>query len=395
MSSPSRPPSSQSSVPDAGAPGPHAPRIWLLLSEKLGDNAQVKTVAAALGLDCQEKTLAFKPRYAKIRPSFKAGLGHVDLARSGDLVAPWPDLILTSGRRPALVALWIKQQAARAKAGPRTRIVIVGRPHRQLADFDLVIAPPQFSLPARPNILPITWPLFAVAPAAIAAEAAAWAPAFADLPRPLTAILLGGPQPPFRFNAAVALDILEKTASQADNGSLVILASRRTPIAVARALAQALPPNARLFPWSEDKNANPYRAILGLADRFVVTGDSISMIGEVLSLGKPLAIATAPLRRQPHILLEQAVARRFRAALPRGRGLWSRLKRHVHGKGVLPFARDFAGFHGDLVRRGAAVFLGSPFPQAVTPASSDLSLVAARIRALLVEGSASVDGARR
>ncbi|HVI92110.1 MAG TPA: ELM1/GtrOC1 family putative glycosyltransferase [Dongiaceae bacterium] len=369
-------------------------RIWLLLSDKLGDNAQINTVAAALGLPCLRKHLFFKRRFARLRPAFEPSLRHVDIGRSDALAAPWPDLIIVSGRRPGAVALWIKRAS-----GGRTKIVIIGRPHRHLAAFDLVIAPPQFALPARPNILALTAPLFALDAGAVAEQARQWAPRFADLPRPLTAILLGGPQPPFRFDSAVARAIVAHAARQAGSGTLLILTSRRTPPAVVDALRQALPANARLFAWNEkkgtdkkgnekahgDRAANPYRAVLGLADRFIVSGDSISMIGEVLALGKALAIAPAPLRQAPHILLEQAVARRFRAAPASGRGFWSRLKRYCHDRGILPFARDFAAFHDSLIRRGMAVRLGTSFRQPAAPDTTDVAAVSARIRALLGE----------
>ena len=45
-------------------------------------------------------------------------------------------------------------------------------------------------------------------------------------------------------------------------------------------LEKHLPGNATLFRWSEDTEDNPYLALLGLADRIVVTGDSISMLVE-------------------------------------------------------------------------------------------------------------------
>lgn len=393
---------------DTASSGPAVPRIWLLLSDKLGDNAQINTVAAALDLPCIPKHLRFRRHLAGLRPAFKPSLRHVDTGRSDPLVAPWPDLVIVSGRRPGAVALWIKRAS-----GNRTKIAIIGRPHRHLDAFDLVIAPPQFALPARPNILPLTAPLFAVDAGAVAAAAHRWALPFADLPRPLTAILLGGPQPPFRFDSAVACDIVRRAAEMADGGALLILTSRRTPPSVVAALRQFLPDAARsdqastdqaipvpvrLFPWSTSRKANPYRAVLGLADRFVVSGDSISMIGEVLSLGKPLAIATAPLSRAPHIRLEQACARRFRAAPMDGGGIWSQLKRFCHGRGILPFARDFAGFHDNLFRRGLAVPLGMPFRQPPVPEptlpeatlsettlseTSDITAVSGRIRALL------------
>src|SRR4030095_11663972 len=114
---------------------------------------------------------------------------------------------------------------------------------------------------------------------------------------------------------------------------------RRTPPNIVAALSANLPPNARLYPWTTDQNRNPYAALLGLADRFVVTGDSISMMVEVARLQKPLAIAPLPLRAAPWIRLEQAMARRFRSAETGGSHSWRWLKAFLHGKGIAPFAR--------------------------------------------------------
>lgn len=65
---------------------------------------------------------------------------------------------------------------------------------------------------------------------------------------------------------------------------------------------------------------NPYRAFLGLAERFVVTGESMSMIAEAASLGRPLYLfdpgdPPGPCWRQPHRLrpkpLSHALAMRL------------------------------------------------------------------------------------
>ncbi len=70
-------------------------------------------------------------------------------------------------------------------------------------------------------------------------------------------------------------------------------------------------PSARLFAWGPQAGDNPYLALLGLADRFVVTGDSISMMVEVARLGRPLAIFPLPVRKGPVAALRQALAQRL------------------------------------------------------------------------------------
>ena len=92
-----------------------ARRVWLLLGDKPGDNAQVEAVALALGWPCERRTLHWA-RYTARKAAFRATLDHVDRARSDPLEPPWPDLVLTIGRRPSMVALWIE-----AQSGGRTR----------------------------------------------------------------------------------------------------------------------------------------------------------------------------------------------------------------------------------------------------------------------------------
>jgi mitochondrial fission protein ELM1 len=66
--------------------------------------------------------------------------------------------------------------------------------------------------------------------------------------------------------------------------------SRRTPPRARDVIARAL---ADVPGWIwEGEGANPYFAFLGAADAFVVTEDSINMVAEAASTGKPIYIAT-------------------------------------------------------------------------------------------------------
>ena len=80
-------------------------------------------------------------------------------------------------------------------------------------------------------------------------------------------------------------------------GTLYITTSRRTPTTVVEVLKEGIPKHAILYEWSARGIDNPYLALLGHADRFIVTGDSISMMVEVARLGKPLAIFPLPITR--------------------------------------------------------------------------------------------------
>jgi hypothetical protein len=361
------------------------PVVWLVVGDKVGDNAQIDAIAEGLGWRCERKELRFQERYRKRRPFFRATLSHVDLGRSDALVPPWPDLVLTIGRRPSMAALWIRKQS-----DGRTKLAIVGRPHRMLQKFDLIITSALFDLPDDPNVLKLGLPLMRHSPMRIASAVEQWKAHLDDLERPLTAVLVGGPEDPFRFDDGTAVDLLRRASSlNGNHGTIAVVTSRRTPRTIAKVLAANLPANGRFYPWTDDRRSNPYGALLGLADRFIVTGDSISMIVEVARLGKPLAIAPLPPRAAPWIRLEQAMARRFRAARTGGGPFWRWLRSTLHRSGIAPLARDIPGFHAMLFESGLAVPLGQPFPVQPTQASDGLGLAVSRIRMLFGQDSSA------
>ena len=149
--------------------------MWLVIGDKLGDNAQVEIVADALGWPVERKVMRFLTQYQTGKPPFKPSLYHIDKAASAALEPPWPDLVLTVGRRPSMVAMWVKEQSGR-----RTKVAIIGRPRRMLRDFDLVLATPQYRLPQRDNVVRLDLPLMRVDPAKVAAAAAAWCERLAE-----------------------------------------------------------------------------------------------------------------------------------------------------------------------------------------------------------------------
>ena len=102
---------------------PATPRVWVILSDKRGDNGQVETLVDALGWPVENKYVHMKPEWVLGKPRYRPSLDHLDLSRSDPLEGPWPDLIITVGRRPSMVALWVKQQS-----GGKTKIVLIGKP---------------------------------------------------------------------------------------------------------------------------------------------------------------------------------------------------------------------------------------------------------------------------
>jgi mitochondrial fission protein ELM1 len=213
----------------------------------------------------------------------------IDRRASSPLAAPWPDLVISAGRRNEPVARWIRRQA-----GGGVRLVHIGRPWAPPDCYDLIVSTPQYSLGPAPNILVNPLPMHRFTRARVDAAAARAAAGLAHLPRPLTTVLIGGDSGPFVFTPAKARRLAQgiNRLVGETGGAALVSGSPRTPGAVAQAFCGALDVPAQTYWWHDrDETAeNPYPAFLGLAERFVVTGESMSMLAEAASLGRPLYI---------------------------------------------------------------------------------------------------------
>lgn len=331
----------------------HVAAIWVLTGDKIGDNAQVLNAARATGLPHDVKHIAVKPEYETKKPPVGPSLQAIDIGRSDPLEAPWPDVVITIGRRLSSVALWIKQQS-----GGRTRIALFNAPKGRLQDFDLIVAPAFYRLPEDPRICRIGLPLVRVDETRLAAARTDFAAAFAAFPRPLHVLLLGGETGDRKLGPGFAVSTLRTLQQEyAKEGSVFVSTSRRTPPAAADAIQAALRPQDMLYRWSPGDKANPYYGLLAHGDGFTVTSDSLSMMTEIARLGRPLVIAELP---------EEATPIRSFARLLGFRG-----------------ARELGEVSAYLRRHGSAVRLGEPFPAAATPPPDDTALVARRLRELV------------
>jgi uncharacterized protein len=356
------------------------PRTWLVLGDKRGDNRQVEMIAQALGWACERRNLVMRPRYAVAKPRVRPSLHHIDRERSDPIEPPWPDLIITVGRRPSMVALWIAKQS-----GWRTKIVLVTKPSGMTRRFDLIIAGAETRMPPLPNVLTVTLPLMRIDERKVAAATELWRSRLAGLPRPLIGFMIGGPTGPFVFDQSVTERLLERIREvAAAGGTPYLTTSRRTPEATIEALQARLPPAARLFRWTSDAPDNPYLGLLGLADGFVVTGDSISMLVEIAGLRKPLSILDLPCGWLGRLdMIRRRWIRRMFEPAPGGRPLKRALGRALYGVGVINHTRDFAAFYDLLIERGLAVRAGEGLVQPQGEVPDELALVVARIKALL------------
>jgi hypothetical protein len=203
-------------------------------------------------------------------------------------------------------------------------------------------------------------------------------------------MLVGGETNPFIMNRKVAQDLVgtARWVIEELGGTPYVTTSRRTTAEVVECLRRDLPPQAEFFEWEAGSADNPYRALLGSADGFIVTGDSISMMVEVIYLRKPLAIFPLPVGILGGIdQLRRSLAHwLFNPRLDSfGDQLRRRLARgvfHVDVFKILCATRDFRAFHSMLVEQGLAVWAGQPLRLNAVALPDDVGVVVKRIEAL-------------
>ncbi len=289
---------------DTGQPPPLPPLVWVLHGKHRGDNAQSDNLAANLGWRVETKQLSWNR--GNHVPNFMLGPTGRTLTAdaAARLAPPWPDVVIASGRRSAPVAAWIRRRSS-----GRTRLVHIGRPWAPLAWFDLIITTPQYRLPMGDNIVHNTMPLNALRPDDLAesTDLKAWRQRLEELPRPWTAVLVGGRSASYDLpdSAGTELGRLAERDALAGAGSVLVTTSPRTPRSAESAIFQAIDAPSHKHGWRPDAEDNPYQAYLALADRFIVTGDSASLLAEACSTGRRVEVFPLP-RRWPGRLAEAA-----------------------------------------------------------------------------------------
>jgi len=353
------------------------PRLWLLMGHKAGDNAQVEALAEAVGWPAETKRFVYRRTELLTNRLLGVTLRGIVPAASSALAPPWPDIVVTAGRRNEPVARWIQRQAA---PGKRVRLVHLGRPWAPLDAFDLVVTTPQYHLPARANVLLNRLPLHRISPERLLQAADVWRPRLQDLPRPWFSVLVGGSAGPYRFDAVAARRLAREAGRQAASagGSLLVTTSARTDAAAADALAAALDVPHRLHRWKPADPDNPYLGFLALADAQIVTAESMSMVAEACATGKPVYLfdlgeGWRALRRDRGGWLDG------RDAFDRG-AFGLRLFRDF---GPRRMARDVRLILDRLLAERRVAWLGEGEPSPAVSPPDDVERAAARVRALL------------
>ena len=252
-----------------------ARRVWTVTTGEAGMGSQAEGLAEAIGWPFESYAVRLREPWSWL-PAHLQSPGLLRYGVEGSLGPPWPDLLITCGRRSAAVSV-----AVRRAAGGKTFTVHVQDPRAPPRCFDLVVPPGHDGL-AGPNVVATRAALHRVTPEKLAAAAVEWEASLGGLN---VAVLLGGPTRSHRFTRETVEELADGLAGL--DGPVAVTPSRRTGPGVVAALKARLP-EARFWDGSGD---NPYLGMLALARHIVVTEDSVSMTSEAIATGKPVYAA--------------------------------------------------------------------------------------------------------
>jgi uncharacterized protein len=257
------------------------PTTWVVTDGAAGIVNQCVGLAQRLELDPVIKRITIRQPWLSLPPAFwPFPLKALD-ATGDPLKAPWPDLLIASGRKSVAPCASIRRAS-----GGRTLAVQIQKPGISPDKFDLVVTPRHDRLSGS-NVIETKGSIHGLTRALLDEEAEAWAKGVAHLPRPLTFAAIGGPNRVYQFGEDDARRLGRQLAKLP--GGLLITLSRRTTPQVAAVLKAQLDASQTLF-W-DGKGPNPFRGWLGLADAVVVTSDSVNMTSEACITRRPVHVA--------------------------------------------------------------------------------------------------------
>jgi len=265
---------------------PAGDACWVITDGAPGNENQAVALARALADEPRVLRIGLRWPWRWLSPrapaDFRSALKSSSRACFAD---PWPGLVIGCGRASALVT-----RAMRRQSGGATRAIQILDPRRHREDFDALVVPEHDALRAD-NVITCTGALNAIDDEWLTRGRAEF-PELGSLPTPRTAVLIGGPIRGFVMDETYLAGLIATLSlwHARDGGSFLVTCSRRTPVAVAdtlRSFFAALPGH---FRGLGDPLPNPYRGLLGWADRIVVTPDSANLMSEACATGRPVFV---------------------------------------------------------------------------------------------------------
>ncbi|MBX3431635.1 MAG: mitochondrial fission ELM1 family protein [Hyphomonadaceae bacterium] len=283
--------------------------VWIVTDGRAGIEAQALGLAEAIArrapISLTTKRVRVRSPYSWLPAGFVPAPRNALTIDSDPIQPPWPDIFIGCGRASIPFAMSVRDWS-----NGKTFVVQLQDPRVNPREFDVVIPPMHDGIEGQ-NVLPIVGACNRITAERLEHAVSAYKPAnLEDLPSPRFAILIGGKSKRQDISAERARSISDSLAAvqRETGGSLMATLSRRTSPAARTQFRTWLAPHCTVF--YEDQGANPYPAILGVADHVFVTADSVNMATEAAATGKPVHILAVDGQLGKLAKFHQSLARR-------------------------------------------------------------------------------------
>lgn len=283
---------------------------WIITEGIAGTENQCLGIAEALGITPEVKRIKLRRPWKTLSPYFPF---EQSWSFKPPLHPPFPDLVIASGRKSIAASRYIKKAS-----GGKTFTVQIQDPRIPPENFDLVAVPAHD--PTRgDNVIVTTAAPNRVTPERLEAAREQFAATLSPLPSPRVAVLIGGHSRAYRMTKAAMKKLCHQLEKLDKKGyGLMITASRRTGMENHVLMSEILA-DSKAYIW-DGTPENPYFGYLGWADYILVTADSVSMLSEAATTGKPLYIipmegGRARVEKFHKSLIDKGIARMFEGKL--------------------------------------------------------------------------------
>lgn len=258
------------------------PLTWIITEGITGTENQCLGIAEALGIEAVTKRVKLNEPWKTLSP-YLGFETEASFSSEGDILSPpWPDLVIASGRKSIAASRFIKRK------NKRTIVVQVQDTRTRRSEFDLLVVPehdPAAKLDQQ-NIFVTTATPNRITDAKLAAAREKFV-RFQSLSAPRIAVLIGGTAgKQVLTEEMVKILAAQLKALDAKGYGLMITTSRRTGEANKQILIEELK-GTKAYIW-DGIEENPYFSFLAWADALIVTSESMSMLSEAATTGKPV-----------------------------------------------------------------------------------------------------------
>lgn len=278
---------SNNTLPNYGQTMKH--KAWIISENAAGMLEQAKGLAEGLNLDYDHAEISLSFPWKHIPPKLTPIRSWVTnrTFSTGSI----PPVVISCGRKSVVPALTLK------KLKPQTVCIHILNPYINTSYFDWVIAPQHDQISGN-NVIETVGSVHYLTQEKILKHKGHLNKQINSQKKTI-AFFIGGPNNCYNLNESIITELtytIYKSFNQSEY-QLLFIPSRRTPKSVIEWLAKNIRPNDFL---GSETCREDYLSALAWADKIIITSDSVCMISESASTGKPIFIATLPKIRKNH-----------------------------------------------------------------------------------------------